>query len=86
MQLSSFLWMGNTLAILSLSGNIPVEKHWLIIRVSGSAICNFISLSRLLDKPSLPKLDLFFSFSIILMTSVLLIVWNLKLDVIGVWR
>ncbi len=55
---SSFLNIGITLAILSLSGKIPVINIWLIIIVIGFITVSLIIFSNFEDIPSKPKLIL----------------------------
>ena len=63
---SSFLYIGITLAILSLSGKNPVFKDWFIISVMELESSYLICLRILTDNPSCPQLDLVFKPSIML--------------------
>ena len=56
---------GFTLAIFSRSGKIPVNRHWLIIIVSGLDSSFPIALSSLFDISSLPDEFLFFNLLLI---------------------
>ena len=60
--LSYFLYKGITLAILSLSGNVPVHNDWLIIMLSGRDTTFSISFSNLVEMLSHPALDLGLKF------------------------
>ena len=55
-------------ATLSLSGNIPVDNDWLIIRLRTELISNDIDLSKMVDMLSWPELDLGFSLLMIFNT------------------
>ena len=56
---SSCLYIGITLAILSLSGKMPVVRDWFIISVMELDISYLICLSILTYNPSCPQLDWF---------------------------
>ena len=79
MLTSSFLYIGITFAILSLSGKMPVVRGWFIISVMELEISYLICLSILTDNPSCPQLDLVFKPSIMLTVFSMSISLNLKL-------
>ena len=54
---SSFLKIGVILAILSLSGKIPVDNDWLTAKVRIEMISEDIDFSIIVDMLSCPELD-----------------------------
>ena len=57
-----------TLAIFSLSGNIPVTRDWLIVIVEGPKISDLMDFLKCVDSSSIPQLFFVAKLSIILDT------------------
>ena len=60
----SFLKIGEILAIFKEFGKIPVIIDWFIVVARTGAMISAMCLSRILDIPSWPKLDLVLSLRI----------------------
>ena len=83
---SSFLKIGITFAILSLSGNMPVFMTWLITKVKDLMIAGSIIFSNFEEIPSNPLLFFVGRSFIVFLTVSSLTFLNLRTDLTCVFK